>query len=112
MRDFLRRHPGLPWHSSRYALLVAGVLAAGLVAAVAPAAAQTGVQFDGVNDYVTFGQATSTLGVTTFTIEVWFKRTGLGNPSSTGNLGVSAIPLLTKGQNDGGERNTRETNYF
>ena len=35
----------------------------------------SGLQLDGVNDYVTFGPA-PTLGVTTFTLETWFKRTG------------------------------------
>jgi hypothetical protein len=68
------------------------------------AAAQTGLDFDGTNDYVTFGQATS-LGLQTFTIECWFKREGAGVTTSTGTGGItSAIPLVTKGrgENEGG----------
>ena len=62
-----------------------------------------GLSFDGANDYVTFGAATGTLGVQTFTIETWFKKTGAGTYAYTGDLGLTAIPLVTKGmgENDG-----------
>ena len=65
------------------------------------APAGTALDFDGVDDRVSFGTA-SGLGVTTFTIETWFKREGTGVVASTGDLGLtgttSAIPLLTKGR--------------
>ena len=60
----------------------------------------SGVRFDGVNDYVTFGAAAGTaeLGATTFTLETWFKREGPGVAASTGTGGLTtAIPLVTKG---------------
>jgi hypothetical protein len=90
-----------------------------LLAALAPAAsrfqgtfAQTnyGLRFDGVNDYVTFGSS-STLGLGTFTIEVWFRQVGPGIATSTGSGGVTAIPLVTKGraQADG---SNQDMNYF
>ena len=72
------------------------------------AMAQQSLQFDGVNDYVTFGTASS-LGATTFTIEVAFKRTGTGVTTTTG--GVTAIPLLTKGRGEA-DGDNRDMNYF
>ena len=67
------------------------------VSATPSAGAGAAVAFDGTNDYVTFGAAPG-LGVTNFTIETWFRRTGPGVGVTTGNGGIlSAIPLLTKG---------------
>jgi len=73
----------------------------------------TAVQFDGVNDYVTMGAATSTLGASVFTIECWFKRTGTGTGNaSTGSNGLAAaIPLVTKGRSEGDNSNI-DCNYF
>ena len=70
-----------------------------------------GLEFDGDEAYVTFGQATSTLGASNFTLEIWFKRTGAGERTSSGTGGISAVPLVTKGrgQSDG---DTRDMNYF
>ena len=48
-----------------------------------PAEAQTGLELDGANDYVTFGTA-SDLGVSTFTAEAWIFRNGPGTTASTG----------------------------
>ena len=74
------------------ALLI--VSAFGMPAATA-AAGNNALQFDGTNDYVTFGAAPS-LGVTTFTLETWFKRTGAGVGVTTGSGGIPlAIPLVT-----------------
>ena len=57
----------------------------------------TALQFDGVDDYVTFGQAPG-LNAQTFTIETWFRRTGSGIATATGSNGIgAAIPLVTKG---------------
>ena len=73
-------------------------------------ATSVGLQFDGSNDYVTFGQALG-LGAGTFTIETWFKRTGTGVSTSTGTGGVTAIPLVTKGRGEGDGSNL-DMNYF
>ena len=74
--------------------------------------AKTALQFDGVNDYVTMGAATSTLGTATFTIECWFKRTGTGVGTGTGSNGItSAVPLVTKGKSENDGSNV-DCNYF
>ncbi len=72
--------------------------------------AQTGVFFDGTNDYVTFGAAAG-LGTSQFTLEIWFKREGTGVSANTGTGGVTAIPLLTKGRNEADGSNV-DANYF
>ncbi len=79
----------------------------------APAQSQipagTAVQFDGLDDRVTFGPAPA-LGATTFTIETWFRRDGASSTATTGG-GFTAVPLLTKGtgETDG---DNRDVNYF
>ena len=45
------------------------------------------LQFDGVDDRVTFGAAPS-LGASTFTLELWFMRTGAGVGTTTGGGGI------------------------
>jgi hypothetical protein len=72
--------------------------------------AQTGVQFDGSNDYMSFGTA-SALGADNFTLELWFYKTGLSSVTSTGSGGVSAVPLLTKGRSENDGSNV-DMNYF
>ncbi|MEO8085354.1 MAG: LamG-like jellyroll fold domain-containing protein [Bacteroidota bacterium] len=72
--------------------------------------AQTGIYFDGVNDYVTYGVAAG-LGSSQFTLEVWFKREGTGVSANTGTGGVTAIPLITKGRNEA-EGSNVDMNYF
>jgi hypothetical protein len=70
-----------------------------------------GLDLDGASSYVTFGPAPA-LGLSTFTIEAWFKRQGLGVPADTGQQGLSdAAPLVTKGRGeaDGG---TFDMNYY
>lgn len=89
--------------------LLAVVLAVALAAA--PASAQTGLRFDGTNDYVTFGN-TSQLRVSDFTVEVWFRRDAAGVATSTGTGGWGAIvPLLTKGRGES-ESATLNMNWF
>ena len=66
-------------------------------------ALSNGLDFDGSNDYVTFGAA-SGLGTATFTIETWFRRDGAGSATTTsgptgGGL-QDAIPLVTKGRGE------------
>jgi len=80
------------------------------LALAVPASAQSGLQFDGTNDHVTFGTA-SQLGATTFTIECWFKRTGVGATASTGTGGVTAVPLLAKGRGEA-DGSTLDMNWF
>jgi hypothetical protein len=82
----------------------------GVNVTVTPVPGAGGLYFDGVNDYVTFGVA-SELGVTNFTIECWFKRQGAGVATTTGNGGISAVPLVTKGrgENEAGRTNM---NFF
>lgn len=69
---------------------------------VDPAAGTGGLFFDGVNDYVTFGNAPA-LGLKSFTLECWFKREGAGSGASSGSGGVTVVPLISKGrgENDG-----------
>ena len=73
-------------------------------------AANFGLSFDGVNDYVTFGAAPA-LDTGTFTVETWFKRTGAGVSTSTGSGGVDAIPLVAKGRAEA-DGTTQDMNYF
>ena len=74
-------------------------------------ASDYGLDFNGSSDYVTFGQATDTLGLDVFTLETWFKREGTGDTVSTGNGGVVAVPLITKGQGEF-DGDDRDMNYF
>ena len=78
------------------------------------AAAGAAVDLDGTNDFVTFGTATPSLSVTSFTLETWFRRDGAGVGVTTGTGGItSAIPLVTKAAGEGeGPPNTINANYF
>ncbi|HXU77226.1 MAG TPA: Ig-like domain-containing protein, partial [Methylomirabilota bacterium] len=69
------------------------------------------LQFNGFSSYVTFGQATATLGTSNFTLECWFKRTGKGILASTGIGGTSGAPLIAKGVGEADASN-RDANYF
>lgn len=94
------------------AILGTGILAGfALVASGADYSPSGSLAFDGVNDYVTFGQATSALGASNFTLECWFKRTGTGATTTTGNGGSTAVPLLTKGRGEADGSNV-DCNYF
>jgi len=80
------------------------------IAATPQASQGAAIRFDGVNDYVTFGNP-SDLGLPQFTVETWFKRTGTGVTASTGATGVTAIPLVTKGVAENDASNV-DVNYF
>ncbi len=71
------------------------------------------LKLNGSSQYVSFGLAPE-LGVKTFTIETWFKRTGNGIATKTAN-GIdgltSAIPLVTKGRMEADNSN-KDLNYF
>ncbi len=75
-----------------------------------PASSNYAVQFDGANDYVTFGAA-SAVNAASFTIETWFKRTGPGISTSTGSGGLNGIPLVTKGRAEA-DGNSQDMNWF
>ena len=102
--------------ASKYAVVVAACLLMpfvprGLGLLSVFAAPEFALQFDGVDDRVTFGTAPA-LGAQTFTLELWFKKTGAGTTTTSGTGGVtSAIPLLTKGRGEG-EGSTVDMNYF
>ena len=83
----------------------------GAVHAAPPAPSGKALQFDGTNDYVTFGAAPG-LNASTFTLEAWVKRATGGISMGTGTHGLGdagdglpkAYPVLTKGcgEGDGG----------
>lgn len=81
----------------------------------ASAAAQnagTALQFNGSNQYVSFGVAQPQLGLPQFTIETWFKRTGAGVGTTTGSGGIpDGIPLVAKGRAETDGTNV-DMNYF
>ncbi|MDH4411351.1 MAG: Ig-like domain-containing protein, partial [Verrucomicrobiales bacterium] len=75
----------------------------------APPAADSAVVFvDG--QHVTMGAAAA-LGVSSFTIECWFLRTGSGTTTTTGSGGVTAVPLIAKGRGEA-DGDNRDCNYF
>ncbi|HET9327831.1 MAG TPA: LamG-like jellyroll fold domain-containing protein, partial [Candidatus Eisenbacteria bacterium] len=78
----------------------------------AHAQSQQALQLNGSTQYVTFGTAAS-LGASSFTVEVRFKRTGAGGSTSTGTGGwASIVPLLTKGRGEGETPANLNMNYF
>ncbi|WP_317898967.1 LamG-like jellyroll fold domain-containing protein [Aurantibacillus circumpalustris] len=76
----------------------------------ASAESQNAIQFNGTNGYITFGN-NSNLGLSQFSIECWFKRTGSGTTTSTGTGGVTGVPLVTKGRGEA-DGSTLDMNYF
>jgi len=77
-----------------------------------PIAGNYALQFDGTNDYVTFGSAAG-LGVTNFTLETWFYWTGGGTTMTTSSTqGLPSVyPLVSKGRGEA-DGDNRDTNYF
>ena len=71
---------------------------------------EVALNFDGVNDYVSFGNATG-LGTATFTLEAWIRRDAAGAATSTGTGGVTAVPIVTKGRAEADGSNV-DANYF
>jgi hypothetical protein len=82
----------------------------GLRPASAQGAANGALALGGTDSYVTFGKA-PLLGLSSFTLECWFRRTGPGLAAFTGNGGVEAIPLITKGRGEDDGSNL-DMNYF
>jgi hypothetical protein len=94
-----------------YVLMILSMLLTAVgINSVSAAPAGTALQFNGSNQYVTFGNAAS-LGLQNFTVETWFKRTGAGVAVSTGTNGVTAVPLVTKGSPQADGTNVDE-NYI
>ncbi len=89
-----------------------GIILGMLVCSHLPAsgAISTGLEFNGANNYVTFGVAPE-LGTATFTLETWFQWTGGGLSVVTGSGGVDAIPLVAKGRGES-DGNNRDMNYL
>ena len=74
--------------------------------------------FDGVNDFVTFGAApslNSTLANPSFTLEAWIKIEGSGVTTTTGSSGLenatAAVPIVAKGRSENDNANFN-CNYF
>lgn len=78
-------------------------------------ATRTGLLFDGVNDYVTMGAAPELNAggppSNGFTLECWFRKEGTGITSSSGNGGVTGVPLFGKGRGEA-ENSNVDCNYF
>lgn len=73
-------------------------------------AQERALDFDGVDDRVTMGQA-PTLGLSQMTLEAWIKRTGTGQSTGSGSGGVTMIPVIAKGRGET-DGDTRDCNYF
>ncbi|HYM53160.1 MAG TPA: LamG-like jellyroll fold domain-containing protein, partial [Candidatus Dormibacteraeota bacterium] len=76
-------------------------------------ASNVALQLNGSSQYGTVGTA-SQLRSPTFTLELWFRRTGAGIASAngTGNFGIpDPIPLMTKGRAEA-ETAAADINYF
>ena len=77
----------------------------------APGRRPVGLAFDGTDDYVTFGNPAK-LGLSQFTVETWFKRTGTGVVNTTGTGGITTmLPLVTKGAPEADGSNV-DANYI
>lgn len=73
--------------------------------------AQQAYEFDGVNDYVTFGTAAG-LGASNFTLECWVYKKGAGSTTTTGTGGIAAvIPVISKGRGES-DGNNKDMNYL
>ncbi len=90
--------------------LIISLTATNISAAPATAAGNTALGLNGSSQYATLGTA-SDLRSATFTLELWFQRTGAGAGTSTGTGGITAIPLITKGRAEA-ETAAADVNYF
>ncbi len=104
-------------HPGNYALRAVATDNSGMVATssvvnvtITPPPGVGALYLDGANDYVTFGSTTA-IGVSNFTVECWFKQQGAGKRSNTGNGGINAIPLVTKGMAEA-EGSNVDCNWF
>jgi hypothetical protein len=73
--------------------------------------AQKAYDFNGTNQYVTFGVADS-LGAARFTLECWFYKKGTGKSTTSGSGGITTIiPLISKGRGEA-DGTTTDMNYI
>ena len=92
---------------------IALLIASGFTPMAAPAlaAGDKALALNGSSQYATLG-TTSDLRSATFTVELWFRRTGIGQTTSTGLGGdTSIVPLITKGRAED-ETPAQDVNYF
>ncbi len=80
---------------------------------------KTSLDFDGNNDYVSFGSASPALNATSFTLEAWIRIEGTGATTTTsaadggGFEGPTAVvPIVAKGRGEGESPANINTNYF
>ena len=103
--------PTLRTRALYLAAAVAGIVAVTGLPLGNAAVGGTALQLNGTSQYATLG-ASGDLQSATFTVELWFQRTGAGTPTSTGNGGITnAIPLITKGRAEA-ETAAADVNYF
>ncbi len=70
------------------------------------------LEFDGVNDHITFGgPLLPELGLDEFTLECWIYKVGTGSTASSGSGGITAVPLICKGRGEA-DGNNLDCNYF
>src|SRR6185295_18677231 len=62
-------------------------------------------------DYISLGAA-PLLGVKTFTLEAWIRRSAAGTATSSGSGGLTAVPLITKGMAETDAIDNKDMNYF
>ena len=78
---------------------------------VTAASSNTALQLNGSSHYARSARR-RICAAATFTVEMWFKRTGAGVGTSTGTGGLAnAIPLITKGRAEA-ETAAADINYF
>ncbi|MBI5531168.1 MAG: metallophosphoesterase [Deltaproteobacteria bacterium] len=78
--------------------------------AACSAGALSSMLFDGVNDGISMGVAPS-LGLSTFTLEAWVRRDGPGQGASSGNGGLTLVPIISKGRGENDET-VKNCNYL
>lgn len=82
-----------------------------LVSALTEANAQQAFEFNGTNQYITFGTAAG-LGSNTFTLECWFYKKGTGSTTTSGTRGIATIvPIISKGRGEA-DGDNRDMNYI
>lgn len=81
-----------------------------LVALPAISYSQSALQFNGTNQYVTFGND-AILGTENFTLEAWIKKTGSGTTIGFGD-GVNICPVISKGSSEGDSPSNINANYL
>ena len=74
------------------------------------------LDFDGLNDYVTFGAAPTLNSGNSLTLEAWIKIEGTGVTTSTGSGGLEgvnvAVPIVAKGRSEADAPLNINCNYF